>query len=37
MAKDTVFDPERDDPFILSRTAIDEFLNGMKQSLMLMC
>ena len=27
MAKHTVFDPNRDDPFILSRTAIDEFLD----------
>ena len=30
MAKHTVFDPERDDPFILSRTAIDEFLKCQK-------
>ena len=30
MAKHTVFDPERDDPFILSRTAIDEFLKWQK-------
>ena len=27
MAKHTVFDPNRDDPFILSRTGIDEFLD----------
>ena len=30
MAKHTVFDPERDDPFFLSRTAIDEFLECRK-------
>ena len=30
MAKHTVFDPERDDPFVLSRTAIDEFLECRK-------
>ena len=30
MAKHTVFDPDRDDPFILSRTAIDEFFECRK-------
>ena len=30
MAKHTVFDPDRDEPFILSRTAIDEFFECRK-------
>ena len=30
MARHTVFDPDREDPFILSRTAIDEFLDCRK-------
>ena len=30
MARHTVFDPDREDPFILSRTAVDEFLDCRK-------